>query len=151
MSSGFAAAVVAASAISACGGDDGGDRSAQARRESIEAANDSRSTPPPTHLLRPTLQCLERRRLSVDMRLPADPRLRALRDLAQKKSVVVHVGQARLGLAVTSGVSEAELLVELLSAPGPYGILRRRNAVVVYRRGQRSEAVELTRCLRPAR
>lgn len=152
MSSGLVAAVLAASAIGACGGDDGGERSAPVPRGSTEAASRSRSTPSkPIHSLPLTLRCLERRRLSVDRRLPTDPRLRALRDLAQRTSVVVQVRRAQVGLAVASGISEAELLVELLRAPGPYRILRRRNAVVVYRRAQASEALEITRCLRPAR
>ena len=88
--------------------------------------------------------------MSIDTRFPRQPRLRALRDLAQRTSVLVRFRRDVVGLAVARGSSEAELLVELLRAPGAYRVLRRQNAVLVFRSGSRRTLERVFRCLRPA-
>jgi len=78
--------------------------------------------------------CLRARGASVQPLRPRDAQLRALRDLAQRRSLEVHIDGALVGAAVAPDAAGAELLVELLQLPNsPYEIVRRGNVVVLRR------------------
>ena len=77
---------------------------------------------------------------------PADPQLRALRDLAQRTSLQVRVQGETFGIAFGNG----KLLAELLRAPdNPYVLEVRGDALLVYRPVARAWAQVVRACLRP--
>ena len=87
------------------------------------------------YALQPTLRCLERRpRLAVST-TATTPRLQALRDLAQRTSVIAQLEGESVGIAVVQSSAHASLVAELLRAPeDPHRIVRRRNAVLLFLR-----------------
>lgn len=108
---------------------------------------------PPLYVLRSTLRCLKRRHAdAVTGVATGDDRLRALRDLAQRTSVIVRVRRQVVGLAVAQTAAHAELLADLLRAPDdPYRIVLRRNAVLLFLPAARSAFTVVTACLSPRR
>ena len=63
-----------------------------------------------------------------------DSMMRSLHDLAQRTSFVAHVGRSQVGVAVVQSKANAELLAELLTAPGSgYRVVQKGNAVLVFR------------------
>ncbi len=103
---------------------------------------------PARYALGPTRSCLEERGAAVSPIRPADPQLRALRDLAQRTSLEVRFRGETVGLAF----GDAKLLAELLRVPDdPYLVDVRRNAVLMYRPSARAEARVVQSCLRPSR
>ena len=96
-----------------------------------------------------TVACLTTRGATVQKIRPTDPRLRAIRDVAQRQSVEIRLKDARLAVAFGRNIAEAQLLVELLTVPSdPYRIQRRGNVVILYRaRDSRTFAI-VARCLR---
>lgn len=100
--------------------------------------------------LEPTKRCLVDRGLAVSEVHPADDRLQALRDLAQRNSVQVGTGDDVVGIVFAASRSGAHLLAELLTVPDDnrYRIVTNENVVLVYR--QRAEATfrSSTECLR---
>jgi hypothetical protein len=101
--------------------------------------------PPPPYALGPTRRCLEAAGFAVAPVRPSDPRLRALRDLAQRTSLQAGRDGRTLGLAF----GDAELLASLLEVPNdPYRLEVRRNALLMYRPLAKREAAVLRSCLR---
>jgi hypothetical protein len=121
-----------------------------------------RATPPGStvftapHVAKPyalhaTLRCLKRRPDVTTTTQTKNPRLRAMRDLAQRTSVVVRSRQQDVGLAVLPSEGDARLLAELLRAPDdPYRIVLRRNAVLFFLRSARASFATTADCLRTA-
>jgi hypothetical protein len=134
--------------ISLCAACGGGDDSAGTVATTLRTETGATRQPARPYLLRPTLQCLERRGATIDRGTPRDARLRALRDLAQRTSVLVRADRQVIGLAVARTASDAALLVSLLRAPGQHRLIQRRNAVLVFEPAAR-RTYELSRgCLR---
>jgi hypothetical protein len=97
---------------------------------------------------RQTLACLRGTGASVDRLAPSDQELRALRDLAQRKSFRIRASGRRVALAFGRDVAAAQLLEELLAVPrSSYTIVRRGNVVVLYRRGEPPALSSVARCL----
>ena len=133
------------SLLTACGGE-----SPDAGRHTSEGGrNDTASATAPPFSLQSTTRCLLRRGMTIDRKPPTDPRLRAVRDLAQRNSVVVRSKGQAVGVAVTRGTPEAALLRELLSAPGQHRVTLRRNAVLVFRPASEATFHIVEACLRP--
>ena len=110
------------------------------------AADDTAVAP---HTQTETEACFRNRGASVQTLRPLDAQLRALRDLAQRRSVEVHLDGALMGAAFAPDVAGAELLVELLQVPNTqYEIARRGNVVVLYRPGDDSAFQVVSACLR---
>lgn len=81
-----------------------------------------------------TIACLRSNGATVNALSASDRHLRALRDLAQGRTVEVRRGETTTALAFASDVAGAALLVELLAVPGnPYQVTRRGNVVALYR------------------
>ena len=96
----------------------------------------------------PTVSCLREKQVAVAAVRPADRRLRALRDLAQKTSWQASKGKLVVGVSIGRNESEAELLVELLRVPNtPYRLEQRSNAVLVYLPPAASLAKKVRACL----
>jgi hypothetical protein len=111
----------------------------------------ARTSVRPTYLLAPTLRCLERSTRISTTRETQEPRLRALRDLAQQTSVIASVGAETVGLAVVASPAHARLLADLLKAPDdPSRIAVRHNAVLVFLPRARAASNEVAACLRPS-
>jgi hypothetical protein len=105
------------------------------------------TTPPPprAYALGPTRRCLEDAGFAVSKVRSADPRLRALGDLAQRTSLEARRDGKTLGLAF----GDTRLLASLLRVPNdPYRLEVRRNAVLMYRPSARDAATLLRGCLR---
>ena len=101
------------------------------------------------HSLYPTKRCLEDRGLAVSEVRPADDRLQALRDLAQRNSVQVEAGDDVVGIAFATSSSDAHLLAELLTVPdGRYRIITDENVVLVYRPRAEATLRSSMECLR---
>ncbi len=131
--------------LTACGGE-----SPEAGRHTPESRrNDTASAAAPPYSLQSTTRCLQRRGMTIDRKPPTDPRLRALRDLAQRNSLVVRSNGQAVGIAVTRGAPEAALLRELLRAPGQHEVTLRRNAVFVFRPAAEATFDIAEACLRP--
>jgi hypothetical protein len=80
-----------------------------------------------------TVSCLRGKGAVVTPVTPANRRLRALRDLAQKTSWQAKLGADIVGVAISRSADDAGLLVELLRVPrDPYRIERRNNVVLLY-------------------
>jgi hypothetical protein len=100
---------------------------------------------PQAYALGPTRRCLEDAGFAVSKVRSADPRLRALGDLAQRTSLEARRGGQTLGLAL----GDTRLLASLLRVPNdPYRLEVRRNAVLMYRPSARDAATLLRGCLR---
>jgi hypothetical protein len=81
---------------------------------------------------RPVIACLVRAGGRVGPVVPADARLRALRDLAQKTSMQVRIRGVVVGLAFQPDAASAGLLAELLRVPrDPYHLNRRGTVIVL--------------------
>jgi hypothetical protein len=103
-------------------------------------------TPPLAYALEPTRRCLQDAGFAVSKVRSADPRLRALGDLAQRTSLEARRGGQTLGLAL----GDTRLLASLLRVPNdPYRLEVRRNALLMYRPVAKGEAAALRSCLRP--
>jgi hypothetical protein len=101
---------------------------------------------PPAYALEPTRRCLQDAGFAVSKVRSADPRLRALGDLAQRTSLEARRGGQTLGLAL----GDTRLLASLLLVPNdPYRLEVHRNALLMYRPAAKSEAAALRSCLRP--
>ena len=101
--------------------------------------------------LQPTLRCLERRPRLATSTAATTRRLQALRDLAQRTSVVAQLEGDTVGVAVVQSSAHASLLAELLRAPeDPHRIIRRRNAVLLFLPRARDVFDVVVGCLRPA-
>jgi hypothetical protein len=88
----------------------------------------------PSYRKAPTVACLRRQKVVVTGIAPADRRLRALRDLAQKTSWQAKLGTRVVGVSLNADTSSAELLEELLRVPrDPYRLERRSNALLLYK------------------
>lgn len=97
----------------------------------------------------PTTGCLERGGAVVSDLRPSDPRLQALRDLAQRDSLEVTFGGQSVGLAFVPDAAAAELLVELLEVPDdPYRVTNDRNVVLMYKPSAAQAFRLATGCLR---
>lgn len=95
-----------------------------------------------------TLACLRRSGASVRRLEPADPELRALRDLAQRTSFRVRANGQEVGVAFGRDVASAQLLEELLTLPGSsYAVVRRGNVVVLYSRSESAALNVLADCV----
>ncbi len=104
----------------------------------------------PLYALQPTLRCIKRR--ATLMTAPADDRLRALRDLAQRTSALVRFQRQEVGIAVVESEAHAKLLADLLVAPDdPYRIVLRRNAVLLFLPRARVAFRFAAGCLRSSR
>lgn len=121
---------------------------------SAEAAPVANPTSPAVtkpYSLGATSRCLRRQGARVGRVAPADARLRAVRDLAQRTSIQAKVagGGGVVALAFTKTAADGRLLLDLLRvANDPYRLVRRHNVVLMYRpKAQRTFALAL-RCLR---
>ena len=104
--------------------------------------------PPPHYTLTATSRCLKRRGAKVGPVRPRDSRLRQLHDLAQRNSIEADFAFGRVGLAFSKTVDDAKLLVELLTVPkDPYRLVRRGNAVLLYRPTHRRAYAAVLACL----
>jgi hypothetical protein len=102
-------------------------------------------TPPPAYALEPTRRCLQDAGFAVSKVRSADPRLRALGDLAQRTSLEARRGGQTLGLAL----GDTRLLASLLRVPNdPYRLEVSRNAILMYRPSARDAATLVRGCLR---
>lgn len=103
-----------------------------------------RASPP--YALAPTRRCLHSAGFAVSSISSADPRLRALGDLAQRTSLELGRDGRTLGLAL----GDARLLESLLRVPDdPYRLEVRRNALLMFRSGDQDQAALVRGCLRP--
>ena len=99
-------------------------------------------TPPPAYALGPTRRCLQDAGFAVSKVRSADPRLRALGDLAQRTSLEARRGGQTLGLAL----GDTRLLASLLLVPNdPYRLEVSRNALLMYRPSARDAATAPSR------
>lgn len=99
----------------------------------------------PPYALAPTRRCLRSAGFVVSKVRSADPRLRALGDLAQKTSLELRFSGQTLGLAF----GDTRLLASLLQVPDdPYRMEIDRNALLMYRPAARAEAAVVEGCLR---
>ena len=98
---------------------------------------------------RATVACLQARGAVVGPVRPANSRLRALRDLAQKTSVQAKIGTAVVGIAFGRSDSDALFLIELLSVPkDPLQLERQRNVVLLYPKTASAAHSAVVGCLR---
>ena len=96
----------------------------------------------------PTVSCLKEKRVVVTTVVPADRRLRALRDLAQKTSWQAKLGSRVVGVSINRTAADAELLLELLRVPNDaYRHERSANAVLLYRPSAAPLARTIRACL----
>jgi hypothetical protein len=99
--------------------------------------------------LRPTKACLARHGVAVGAVRPANRRLQALHDLAQKTSREARYRGSVVGLAFQHSTSSASLLYELLQVPkDPLRLERRRNVVLLAPRKPTALRTLVLRCLR---
>ena len=97
----------------------------------------------------PTRRCLEGGGATVAPLQARDPRLQALRDLAQQTSFEVRLGDAVVGVAVTAGTAPAQQLADLLLVPDdPYRVVVDRNVVAMYRPASEPAFRATVACLR---
>jgi hypothetical protein len=102
-------------------------------------------TPPRPYALAPTRRCLLGAGFAVSKVRSADPRLRALGDLAQRTSLELSRDGQTMGLAF----NHTQLLMSLLQVPNdPYRLEARRNALLMYRPTARAQAKVVFGCLR---
>jgi hypothetical protein len=96
----------------------------------------------------PTVSCLRGKGAAVTAVTPANRRLRALRDLAQKTSWQAKLGGDVVGVAIGRSAGEAAMLVDLLRIPNDrYRIERRDNAVLLYAPASADLAQVIRGCL----
>lgn len=113
-------------------------------------ASGATGTTPPTYSLSATSKCLARHGAKVGPVKPRDSRLRALRDLAQRNSIEADFKAGRVGIAFSKSTDDAKLLVELLTVPkDPYRLVRRNNAVLLYKPKDRAAYSVAVACLKP--
>jgi hypothetical protein len=121
------------------------DTSAASRPPPATAA----STAPPAEVpfrLGPTRRCLRSAGFEVSGVRSANPRIRALGDLAQQTSLELRLDGQVVGLAL----GDARLLAQLLAVPNdPYRLEVRRNAVLLFSPRARAEAELARACLSP--
>lgn len=144
------AAVIAAVVGVSRGG--GGSSEAQDAAAAVRpAASDVRPAAASPYSRLPTIACLKRRGATVADIGTNDPGLRGLRDLAQRRSVVVRFrDNARVGVAFLPNVAGAELLVELLTVPrAQYAVTSRGNVVIQYRNRDADALSSVVGCLKP--
>lgn len=95
-----------------------------------------------------TLSCFRSRGATVEALRPADPQLRALRDLARGRAFDVRMERTMFAIAFTRDVAAADLLVELVTAPGgAYEPVSRGNVVLLHRSNGSGMDAALARCL----
>jgi hypothetical protein len=115
---------------------------------STAARRDGEASGAPLSLTR-TVTCLRHRGAVVAHVKPANRRLRALRDLAQKTSVQVTLRRVVVGVAFTRSTSDATLLFELLRVPNdPLRLEQRRNVVLVSPKTASAARSAVLNCLR---
>lgn len=115
------------------------------------ARTETEPEPESLYALQPTLRCLERRPRLATSSAATTRRLQALRDLAQRTSVIAQLEGERVGIAVVQSSAHASLVAELLRAPeDPHRIIRRRNAVLLFLPRARDVFDVVVGCLRPA-
>jgi hypothetical protein len=103
----------------------------------------------PIYSLGPTKTCLVKRGAKVGRVKPLDTRLRAFRDLAQRNSIQADFKTGRVGIAFVKSEADASLLVELLTVPrDPYKLVRRSNAVLLYKPAHKRAFTAAAACLR---
>jgi hypothetical protein len=96
-----------------------------------------------------TEACLRDRGASIRRLRPLDAQLRALRDLAQHRSLEVHLDDALVGAGFAPDIAGAQLLVELLQVPSsPYAVVRRGNVVVLHEPTDDAAFQVVSACLR---
>jgi hypothetical protein len=103
---------------------------------------------------RPYSRTRVERCLSARARLAPVPRtdfvMRGLHDAAQRMSFVAHVGRSQVGVAVVQSRANAELLAEVLTAPGTgYRVVQKGNAVLAFRPSKPAAQTVARRCLIP--
>jgi hypothetical protein len=104
---------------------------------------------PVRYELGPTSRCLKQRGARVRSVQPQNSRLRSFRDLAQKNSIQAELRKGVVAIAFTTSANSAKLLVELLRVPkDPYRIVRRENAVLMYRPAAKGAFTTAASCLR---
>ena len=150
-----AAVAAAALAFTAIEGDDESAAPAspplEGTTEAVPPAGETGGTVPSPRAARPyalgpTRRCLRSGGFAVSRVTSADPRLRALGDLAQRTSLEVRREGRTLGLAL----GDAHLLESLLRVPNDaYRLEVRRNALLMFRPGDRGLATLVRGCLRP--
>jgi hypothetical protein len=103
----------------------------------------------PAYALAPTSRCLKSRGAKVGAVQPRDERLRALRDFAQRRSVQAVLQKKVVGLAFLKSPAEARIIAELLKVPDdPYRLVRRGNAVLMYKPSAKKTFDAAVSCLR---
>jgi hypothetical protein len=120
-------ATVAMLAVIACGALATASLAAPAGRASAESASVTR------YSKKPIISCLRGKRVVVSVGTPANRRLRALHDLAQRSSWQAKQGKSVVGIAIGRSAADAALVVELLRVPNDrYRIERRENVVLLF-------------------
>jgi hypothetical protein len=110
------------------------------------AAVQTSAAPARRYALAPTRRCLVARGFRVGPATKPNPRLQALGDLAQRRSLAARSRGRVVGLAF----GDAQLLAELLAVPHDrYRIETRGNAVLLYLPSARQQAAAVRACLRP--
>ena len=135
---GFATAALA---VAGCGA------STHATTPPTSSAKQPNPSAAPYSLAR-TKSCLRARHVRVRSVVPSDLKLRALRDGAQRTSFEARLGTRRVGVAIVPQIANASLLVELLQPAGPYHVVTRDNAVIIYRSSAKAAAAIVRGCLR---
>jgi hypothetical protein len=134
-----AAAMIASAAIAA--GYAGGGAIWTAQASAVEKN--------PRYALTPTSRCLKSRGAKVGAVKPSDKRLRALRDFTQRRSIQVVLKGKLVGLAFLDGPGEARILADLLKVPhDPYRLVRRGNALLMYKPSAKKAFDAAASCLR---
>jgi hypothetical protein len=151
-------------ALAACSSEDSARDVPEAAQTRVAATGETRAhgvptsdaTPPavragvgrkskPPYALGRTRRCLQSTGATVTAIHSADPRLRALGDLAQRTSLSVRIDGRTLGLAF----GDARLLESLLRVPDdPYQLEVRRNALLMFRPASFAQAKVIRGCLR---
>jgi hypothetical protein len=107
--------------------------------------------PAPPYSLEATSRCLRRAGASVERVRPTDTRLQELHDLAQTTSRQAQARGGIVGFAIGRTEADALVLVDALAVPNdPYRIVRRRNAVLMYKRSAADAYTIVAACLRVA-
>ena len=131
-------AVLLLAALPGCAGGNGSAATTQAVEPAVR------------HTLTATSRCLRAKGATIRRLRPLDPRLRAMRDLAQRTSHEVRVRGKIVGVAFQRDEADARLLLELLRVPNdPYRLVRDGNVVVMSRKPDRAAHATVVGCLRP--
>jgi hypothetical protein len=113
------------------------------------AAAPAGARPDALYSLSATARCLRSHGATVTSVRSTSPRLRALRDAAQRYAREVKLRTATLGLAILPSAGNTTVIAELLAVPrDPYRIVVKRNAIVMYRKADRAAGSMTLGCLK---